>query len=281
VVLPVHDLNPLARRPYVTWALIAVNVFVFVFLEPVTKTITGTSGASITAVCQQERFFDTYAAIPRELLDNRQLPSAPTGEAATDGTRVGCVESTPPPYRKSPSLSVLYSMFLHGGWAHLLGNMLFLLVFGNNVEDRMGRGRYLLFYLGCGYAAAYGFALFDRGTTTLVGASGAIAGVLGAYLVTFPRARVVSLLTFLFFLPVRLPAWLVLGSWFLLQYGYFAGFGLAQGSDVAYGAHVIGFAVGALVTLPFVARLRSTGPIPLSGRSGQRAQGRLQGGPWA
>jgi membrane associated rhomboid family serine protease len=146
-------------------------------------------------------------------------------------------------------------MFLHGGWLHLLGNLLFLYVFGNNVEDRLGRLKYLLFYLGCGYAATYGYSLFTPSSTSpLVGASGAIAGVLGAYLVLFPRAKVWSLLTFFFFLPVRLPAWLVLGSWFVLQYVYFRGAGLAEGSGVAYGAHVVGFVVGALL----VWRLRGT-----------------------
>jgi membrane associated rhomboid family serine protease len=133
--------------------------------------------------------------------------------------------------------------------------MLFLYVFGNNVEDRLGRLRFLVFYLFCGYAATFGFALFQaHSTQPLVGASGAIAGVLGAYLVLFPRARVWSLLTFFFFLPVRLPAWLVLGSWFLLQYLYFQRAGIAPGSGVAYGAHVIGFIVGALL----VWRMRGT-----------------------
>jgi len=288
VVLPVHDLNPLARRPYVTWALIAVNVFVFVFLEPVTSTFLGTSRGDVASqanqVCEQQYFFDRYAAVPRELLDNRQLPGPHPGPTAVrvDGDQVVCA---PAHYAKSPALSVLFAMFLHGGWAHLLGNMLFLLIFGNNVEDRMGRLRFLLFYLGCGYAAAYGFSLFDRGSDTLVGASGAIAGVLGAYLVLFPRARVISLLTFFFFLPVRLPAWVVLGSWFLLQYAYFSGFGLARGAGsggggVAYGAHVVGFVVGALLVLPFRGRLRA-GPIPLRGRTGTRVHGRLQGSPWA
>ena len=121
-------------------------------------------------------------------------------------------------------------------------------MFGNNVEDRLGRLKYLGFYLGCGYAATYGFALFQASShAPLIGASGAIAGVLGAYLVLYPRAKIWSLLTFLFFLPVRLPAWLVLGSWFVLQYLYFERAGLAAGSGVAYGAHVIGFALGALV----------------------------------
>ena len=287
VVLPVHDLNPLARRPWVTWVLIAINVAVFVLLEPVTGTIAGTARADVASqadqLCEQRYFFDRYAAVPRELLDGEQLaagePRVGPDAVAVRGDEVECSRVA---YAKNPPLSVLFSMFLHGGWLHLLGNMLFLLIFGNNVEDRMGRLRFLGFYLVCGYAAAYGFALLDRSETTLVGASGAIAGVLGAYLVIFPRARVVSLLTFFFFLPVRLPAWIVLGGWFLLQYLYFTGFGLASGSGgeagggVAYGAHVIGFAVGALLVLPFVRRLRARGPLPRSGRSGARASSRLR-----
>ncbi len=136
-------------------------------------------------------------------------------------------------------------MFLHGGWLHLLGNMLYLFVFGNNVEDRMGRVRFLLFYLGAGAVSAYGYALANAGSaTTLVGASGAIAGVLGAYLMMFPRARVWSLVPFLFFIPLRLPAWLVLGLWFVLQWFYSTGAGVTGGADVAYLAHVIGFLTG-------------------------------------
>ena len=260
MVIPVHDINPLRRRPYVTWALIAVNIAVFVFAEPVITSIGGMSRPSISAACDQEAFFARWAAIPKELIDNKQLATAPTGQAAlTSSGAPGCVIDRPS-YHKSPVLSVLTAMFLHGGWVHLLGNMLFLLIFGNNVEDRMGRLTFLGFYLLCGYAAAYGFALFQHGSTqSLVGASGAIAGVLGAYLVTFPRARVISLLTFFFFLPVPLPAWVVLGSWFVLQYLYFIGFGVAQGSDVAYGAHVVGFVFGALLVLPFLDRMRGTG----------------------
>jgi membrane associated rhomboid family serine protease len=261
MVLPVHDRNPLRRRPVVTWALIAVNVAVFVLATPLLTSIGGVAQPSAAALCDQERFFDEYAAIPKELLDNEQLPQAPSGQVAVARGQVGCVVTSPPTFDKSPALSVLTAMFLHGGWLHLLGNMLFLLIFGNNVEDRMGRLPFLLFYLVCGYAAAYGYALLTGpSTTSLIGASGAIAGVLGAYLVTFPRAKVLSLLTFLFFLPVWLPAWVVLGSWFLLQYAYFAGFGVAEGAGVAYGAHVVGFLVGALLTLPFVRRLRA--PVP-------------------
>ena len=243
MVLPVHDVNPTRRTPVVTYLLIAVNVVVFLISPVATYVVGGTSAAQ---QCRQIAFFDKYAAEPKEVLTNRQQPQAATGKVASQDGKLGCVGQSPPPFHKSPFLSVLSAMFLHGGWLHLLGNMLFLYVFGNNVEDRLGRLKYLVFYQFCGYAATYGFSLFSPDSTQpLVGASGAIAGVLGAYLVLFPRARVWSLLTFFFFLPVRLPAWIVLGSWFVLQYLYFRGAGVADGSGVAYGAHVVGFVVGA------------------------------------
>jgi len=249
VVLPVHDLNPVRRTPLVTYALIAINVVVFL-LSPVAATITGSDGPA--AQCAQLAYLDHYAAKPSELTTNQPDDVVATGRAGQDAQgQTGCFAG-PPPYQMPPVLSVLTAMFVHGGWAHLLGNMLFLYVFGNNIEDRLGRLRFLLFYLGCGYFATYGFALADASSTTpLVGASGAIAGVLGGYLVLYPRARVWSLLTFFFFLPVRLPAWLVLGSWFVLQYLYFRGAGIsADGGGVAYLAHVLGFVLGALLVLP-------------------------------
>jgi membrane associated rhomboid family serine protease len=245
VVIPVHDQNPTRRTPVVTIALIVVNVVVFL-MSPVATHVLGDS--ALKQECRQRAFFDHWAAEPKELLSNRPDPFVITEEVAGSGDRVGCLVTEDPPYSKKPFLSVLTAMFLHGGWLHLLGNMLFLWVFGNNVEDRLRRLPFLGFYLVCGYAATYGFALFERGSDTpLLGASGAVAGVLGAYLVLFPRARVLSLLTFFFFLPLRLPAWIVLGSWFLLQYLYARGGGVAEGSGVAYWAHVIGFAVGAVL----------------------------------
>ena len=262
MVLPVHDINPTRRVPIVTYVLIAINVVAFV-LSPVATHVVGST--AVQQQCQQIAFFDQYAAKPHELMTNEQ--GQPTQVRDQSGESVCPV----PSYKKVPFLSVLYAMFLHGGWLHLLGNMLFLYVFGNNVEDRLGRLKYLAFYIGCGYVATYGFAFFQQGSMApLVGASGAIAGVLGAYLVLYPRAKIWSLLTFLFFLPVRLPAWLVLGSWFVLQYLYFERAGLAAGSGVAYGAHVIGFAVGAAA----VWHLRGTAqPRPLQPRFGPYVSG--------
>jgi membrane associated rhomboid family serine protease len=243
VVLPVHDVNPTRRTPVVTYLLIAINVVVFL-VSPLSHHLVGDDSA--TQECRAIAFLDRYAAEPKEIVHNRQDARGVTSRVATRGDVKGCIAVSPPPFKKTPFLSVLTAMFLHGGWLHLLGNMLFLFVFGNNVEDRLGRLKYLGFYLFCGYVATYGHSLFTPNSSTpLVGASGAIAGVLGAYLVLFPRARVWSLLTFFFFLPVRLPAWLVLGGWFVLQYLYFRGAGIANGGGVAYGAHIIGFLVGA------------------------------------
>ncbi|HWG94374.1 MAG TPA: rhomboid family intramembrane serine protease [Mycobacteriales bacterium] len=277
MVLPVHDLNPTRRTPWVTRLLLAVNVVAFLVSPVATAGLTGNEAPQ--ALCEQLAFFDEYAAKPSELLTNDPADLVATGEVGEDASgRLGCALA-PPAYEKSPVLSVVTAMFLHGGWLHLAGNLLFLYVFGNNVEDRLGRLRFLLFYLACGFAATYGFALPDAGSTQpLVGASGAIAGVLGAYLVLFPRARVWSLLTFFFFLPVRLPAWVVLGSWFVVQYLYAQGAGLTEATGVAYSAHVIGFVVGAAL----VWRLRGSGRVrhPHDPRWGPYAPGHARYRPW-
>jgi membrane associated rhomboid family serine protease len=247
MVIPVHDQNPVRRTPIVTYALIATNVVVFL-LGPVAG-LNGHYGTGTQRACAENAYFREYGAIPKELVNDEPLPAQPT-IVETDKGRVVC---TAKPVHKVPFLSVLYAMFLHGGWLHLIGNMLFLFVFGNNVEDRMGRLRYLLFYLGVGYLATYAFALvYADSSQALVGASGAIAGVLGAYLYLYPRAKVTSLVPFLFFIPLRFPAWLVLGFWFVLQWLYLQGAGLAGDAGVAYFAHVAGFVLGfayAAVTL--------------------------------
>ena len=204
MVIPVYDENPTRRRPYVTWALIAVNVLVFL-LSPVVR------GARLGG------------GVPRAGLRRAAAPAAE----------------------------------LHAGWLHLLGNMLFLWVFGNNVEDRFGRLAFLLFYLGVGIVSTYAYALVQGNSEDpLVGASGAISGVLGAYLLLFPRARVLGLVSFLFFLPLRLPAWIVLGFYFVLQAVYAYGVGLSGGGSVAYLVHVVGFALGAGVVVVLGRRLR-------------------------
>lgn len=254
MVLPIHDDNPVRRLPVVTYLLILLNIGIFL-TSPIAGDPLLRGQQTVASVCEQSAYFDRYAAIPKEVVSNRQLPPRPVGVPTDEGV-VACPVQR---YDKVPVLSVLFAMFLHGGWLHLLGNMLFLYIFGNNVEDRLGRLRYLGFYLLCGYAATYGFALSDpSSTTTLVGASGAVAGVLGAYLLLFPRARVTSIIPPLFFLPFRLPAWVVLGFWFLLQYWYSAGAGVGSGAGVAYLAHVVGFVVGVALVIP----LRNKRPPP-------------------
>lgn len=141
------------------------------------------------------------------------------------------------------ALTPVTALFVHGSWVHLLGNMLFLHVFGTMTEARMGRLRFFLFYVGCGCLALLGYAAANTDSTqSLVGASGAISGVLGAFLFLFPRARVTSLLPFLFFLPVRFPAWVVLPFWAGLQ--WLAAGQASDGPGVAYLAHLLGFGLG-------------------------------------
>jgi membrane associated rhomboid family serine protease len=244
VVIPVHDVNPVRQTPWVTYALILANIVIFLLTPSAPSNVSGS--ASLAQTCRQQAFLDRYAAIPAELTHNRQLALVPNGDTGVSAQGAGCVLDRPR-YHKSPVLSAFTSMFLHGSWLHVLGNMLFLFVFGNNIEDRFGRLRFLLFYLGCGLVATYGFALANRDSTeVLIGASGAIAGVLGAYLVLYPRARVWSLVSFI---PLPLPAWLVLGGWFLLQWAYTAGFAVTSAGSVAYLAHVYGFLAGAGVAL--------------------------------
>jgi len=245
LVIPVFDHNPTRRVPWVTYALVVLNVLVFL-TEPIAMAPFG--NVSNAQACRQEAYFRHWGAVPKELTTNDPLPETVVAPGPEDGQ---CYVG-PPAYDKQPVVSAVTAMFLHGGWLHLLGNMLFLLVFGNNVEDRLGRLRFLLWYLAWGLVATYLFAFtIPDATNVVVGASGTIAGVLGAYLVLFPRARVTSLVPFFFFLPARLPAWLVLGSWFALQWLYARGAGVTEGSGVAYMAHVAGFAVGFLVALRY------------------------------
>jgi membrane associated rhomboid family serine protease len=260
MVIPVHDVNPLRRTPWVTYALIAINVAVLVLLTPGGLPA---GGSQASVICKQQAFYDHYGVVPRELTTGRDLRLVPTGQAVTTPQGPAC-RIAPPRYHKQPLLSVLTAMFVHGGWLHLLGNMLFLLIFGNNVEDRFRKVPYLAFYLVSGYVAAYGFAaIYPHSTQPLVGASGAIAGVLGAYLALYPRARVWSLVPFLLFIPLRIPAWLVLGLWFVIQWVYAIG---QAGGGIAYVAHVFGFIFGLLIGLLVRAASKGDGPAAAAGR---------------
>jgi len=241
VVIPVYDSNPTRRRPYVTWALLLINVLAFL-LSPVARgPLIGQ--ASIGELWEQQGYFLEYGAVPEELTSNRPLDYT-VGEAAG---RNQCFREAPD-YRKRPWLSSLTSIFVHGGWLHLLGNMLFLWVFGNNVEDRFGRLRFLLFYLAVGVVSTYAFALTRPGAEEpLVGASGAISGVLGAYLLLYPHARVLVAIPLGIILhTMRIPAGLVLVLWFGLQLLSNAMTPAGEGG-VAFRAHIGGFVAGMLL----------------------------------
>jgi membrane associated rhomboid family serine protease len=221
-VVPLRDNNPTRLTPYVTYGLIAANFLVFLY--------------ELTLAPQQlEGFFHLAAVVPRELT------------ASFAGI---------PVYQPVPEWSTLItSQFLHGGFLHVAGNMLFLWIFGNNVEDRLGHLKYLFFYLTCGVLAALTQWYFAQtsGIPSL-GASGAIAGVMGAYILRFPRAEIATLIPLGFFFPVvRIPAFYFLGFWFLQQ----AFYGLAsleapvnigmEGGGIAYWAHAGGFVFGAIL----------------------------------
>jgi len=223
-MIPLRDDNPTTLVPWVTVLLIAANVLVFLY--------------ELSLGPGLEPFLFAYGAIPARLFEaNPQLEQA-----------VGAVV---------PSVTVFTSMFLHGGVLHVVGNMLYLWIFGNNIEDALGHVRFLLFYLISGVAAAYSHAFIDPNSTVpMIGASGAVSGVLGAYLVLFPRARVLALVPFGFMMEmIRVPALIVLGFWFVMQflYGLFS-LGAPGGGGVAWFAHVGGFLAGVVLIRLLVRR---------------------------
>ena len=222
-MFPISDHNPTLRPPLGTYAIIAANVLVWVRLQGM-----GAEPGLSRSVCE-------LGLIPGEFL--HQLPD---GYRIPLGPGMAC-EVTPGIAWYAP----LTSMFMHGSWFHLIGNMWFLHVFGNNVEDVMGRGRFVAFYLLCGLAAAAAqIAVAPSSPIPMVGASGAIGGVMGAYTLLYPWARI---RTFVFLFFVEVPAVFMLGYWFLLQLagGTAAGTGVG---GVAFWAHIGGFAMGLMLT---------------------------------
>lgn len=240
---PIADVNPTTRTPWVTGALVVANLLVAI-VAPRT-------------VCGAQLYYFEWGLVPAGLLgaEEVQLGQCGTGEVAGIG-------------------GVLTHMFVHAGWFHVLGNMVYLWVFGDNVEDRLGHARFLALYLLGGLAAAAAQAVTSfEATVPLVGASGAVAAVLGAYLITYPTHRVATVLTFpasllafvvrsrfnlLLVAAVELPAWLVLVGWVWLQLQGYA----TPGGGVAYAAHLGGFAAGILLLL----RLRRGVPAPFDAR---------------
>jgi membrane associated rhomboid family serine protease len=224
-MFPIRDTIPNRRRPVVTFAIIAACVAAFIVelaLEP----------------RQLDAFMSIFGLVPARYSNPRWAEWA------------GLPASYWP---------FLTYMFLHGGWMHLLGNMWFLWLFGDNVEDRLGRPRFLFFYLACGLVAALAqFALYPGSHAPLVGASGAISGVMGAYFLLYPGARIMTLIpVFIFIQLIEVPAFVFLGVWFLLQ--FFSGTAEMAGSagnagGVAFWAHVGGFVAGMLLLRFFIPR---------------------------
>jgi len=227
-VFPLKDNVPTLRFPAVTVTLIALNVIAYFFWQK--------GGLALGSPSNQDYLCHLvdYAEIPYEITH----PGDQVGDPS-------CGAPTAPTW-----LTLFTSMFMHGGLLHLGGNMLFLWIFGNNVEDSMGRVKFLLFYLLGGLAAtALQVAVGPDSQIPNVGASGAIAGVLGGYLILFPRARVITVIFIVFFFTIlELPALLILGFWFVQQvlFGYFDLNSAGEGGGVAYFAHVGGFAFGLL-----------------------------------
>ena len=229
-MFPIRDENPTLRPPIATYAILGMNLFVWVFVQGF-----GASEAVGQSIC-------LHGLIPADLLGTvpvgTQIPLGDGWACRLDG---------------DSSLNSLFtSMFMHGGWLHIIGNMLFLWVFGDNVEDVMGPGRFVLFYLLCGLAAAGAQIAADPGSTVpMVGASGAIGGVMGAYAILFPRARVhLLIILFIYVTTISVPAIFMLGYWFLLQLISGVGSLGASGGGVAFWAHIGGFVAGVgLVTV--------------------------------
>lgn len=217
-MFPIRDHNPSERTPYVTLCLIALNIAIYL---------------GGLALIQDDRalsqFYFDYALLPARLSEGENY------------------------------VALVTSIFLHGGFMHLAGNMLFLWIFGDNLEDEMGHIPFLIFYLACGVGAS--LAQYVTDTTSMVptvGASGAIAGVMGGYLLLFPKARVDIFIFFIVFFRIfPIPAWIMLGLWFVLQ--LFGGVSVdTSGGGVAYWAHAGGFVIGFVFTLPLWLKLGGT-----------------------
>ncbi len=221
-MIPVKDDNPTSRFPFITILILLINVAVFVYQW--------TLGSDVHA------FMVRFGAVPWEIVHFREYSGFPSAYQS-----------------ELPSIfTIISAMFIHGGILHLLGNMIYLWVFGDNIESVLGYGRFLIFYLICGSVAALTHVVLHADSfVPMVGASGAISGILGAYLVRFPRTRVhVLIFLFIFIRIVRVPSIVLLGFWFIMQ--VFSGFvGEGVQSGVAWFAHIGGFIAGMLLIVFF------------------------------
>lgn len=232
MLIPIHDENPRWRRPYATLAIIGATLVAWFVVQDA-----GAGFAHARAVCE-------LGAIPGELTSRAVGAIVPLGDG------LYCIVDPAPKWH-----TVLASMFLHGDWFHLIGNLWFLWLFGDNVEDELGSVGFLVFYVVCGVAAAVAQVAIDPANPIpMVGASGAISGVMGAYVVLFPRVPV-RVLAILIVLPLvfRVPAFVMLGYWFLLQVlGALPQIGGESEAGVAFWAHVGGFVAGVAIALATV-----------------------------
>jgi len=232
-MFPLKDENPTELLPFVTIAFIAVNVMVWLLVQGA-----GAGTTFMDSLCQ-------YGAVPGEITGT--LSPGTAVQLGDYSCRVGGLRWE----------AVITSMFMHGSWMHLLGNMWFLWVFGNNIEDSVGHVRYILFYLITGAVAAGAHILGSPGSAVpMVGASGAISGVMGAYLVLYPQVRIHTLIIIIFYIRIiPVPAWVMLGYWFVLQLLLGAN-DPGSGGGVAFWAHVGGFVAGVILIKLFERRSR-------------------------
>jgi membrane associated rhomboid family serine protease len=210
-LIPYKDDNPTSAIPFVTVGIIALNILVFLY--------------EVVSPSGMEKFVYTYGAIPNYILTFKKVQPI------------------------HPALTIFSAMFMHGGVFHIAGNMLYLWIFGNNIEDKVGHIRFIFFYIFCGIISAYANALTDpQSHIPMIGASGAISGVLGAYLLLFPRAMVHTLVFLGFFVTViKIPALVVIGFWAVIQLiNGLISTGLAREGGIAWFAHIGGFLTGLL-----------------------------------
>jgi membrane associated rhomboid family serine protease len=225
-MFPLRDDNPTLDKSIVTSIIITANIIVWIVVQGL-----GSEPTLIRSIC-------TWGLIPGELLG-----TVPKGTTVQLGTGMAYVIEGDPNW-----LSLITHMFMHGGWFHIIGNLWFLSVFGDNVEDAMGRVRFLMFYLLCGLAAAGAQMISNPSSAVpMVGASGAIGGVMGAYAMLYPNARVHVLIFFGIITRIVLPAWIMLGYWFLLQIIGAIPSVAGSGSGVALWAHIGGFLAGVVL----------------------------------